>query len=193
MGIPATTTRRTAAVLGAAVLGLAAVATSLAGPASAQEYCVACTGPDAVYRCVIEQAVPTGMTLKLLCAGTMAREGNHGTCAIRGGTVFDCNGPIRRVDARRAANLLAKPDGARTGEPVAPALPPPRAVSPSGRPSGSPAAPPADTAAKPPEKERPASPPQTVEQLAKDVKRASGETLDKAGSAIGSTTRKAWD
>ena len=67
-------------------------------PVAAQEYCVACTGPDAVYRCVIEQANSTGMPLKMLCISTLARDGAHGTCAIRQGTVFDCNGPIRRID-----------------------------------------------------------------------------------------------
>jgi hypothetical protein len=75
--------------LGACVLGT---------PAEAQEYCVACTEPPAVYRCVIEGARPGGRhPLQMLCIVAMTKEGRHGACSVKGGTVFECNGPVKRV------------------------------------------------------------------------------------------------
>jgi len=63
-----------------------------------QEYCVACTEPSAVYRCVIDGARPGGQQpLQLLCAVAMAKEGPHASCGVRSGTVFDCDGPVKRV------------------------------------------------------------------------------------------------
>ncbi len=145
----------------------------------AQEYCVACNGPDAVYRCVIDQAVPQGMPLKMLCLGEMARQGGHATCAVRGGTVFDCNGPIRRIDAKAANQALAQPPPA-SAPPAASSSAPPAAVQPSLHPDQKPKPPPVD------------EPPKTVEELAKRVSKSSGENLNKAGSAISNSTAKAW-
>jgi hypothetical protein len=80
--------------------------------AGAQEYCVACTGPDALYRCVLDNAGP-GQTpsLQLFCLTSIARDGNHAQCAVkRGVTVFDCNGPVKRVSmaALEAAKATAQ-------------------------------------------------------------------------------------
>jgi hypothetical protein len=51
-----------------------------------------------MYRCIIDGAKPGGkQPLQMLCATAMAKEGGHGRCAIKGGTVFDCKGPVRRV------------------------------------------------------------------------------------------------
>jgi hypothetical protein len=66
-------------------------------PATAQEYCIACTQPTAVYRCVIEDARPGGQSLTRLCVTALTRDGGHGHCSVKGGTVFDCNGPVKRV------------------------------------------------------------------------------------------------
>ena len=78
----------------AAILGALASQTE----AEAQEFCVACTEPTAVYRCVIDGARPGGgQPLQMLCITAMAREGRHATCAIKRGTVFDCDGPVKRV------------------------------------------------------------------------------------------------
>jgi hypothetical protein len=78
----------------AALLGALASRTA----AEAQEFCVACTEPTAVYRCVIDGARPGGgQSLQMLCVTTMAREGKHATCGIKRGTVFDCDGPVKRV------------------------------------------------------------------------------------------------
>ena len=71
---------------------------SLVGQAEAQEYCVACSEPSAVYRCVIEGAQPRGgQSLQMLCVTTMAKQGGHATCSVKGGTVFECNGAVKRV------------------------------------------------------------------------------------------------
>jgi hypothetical protein len=66
--------------------------------AQAQEYCVACKEPPAVYRCVIEGARPGGpQPLQVLCVEAMTKQGRHVACGLKGGTVFDCDGPVRRV------------------------------------------------------------------------------------------------
>ena len=65
---------------------------------SAQEFCVACSGPTAVYRCVIGDARQAqGQPLQQFCTTTLARQGGHADCGIRKGTVFDCDGPIKRI------------------------------------------------------------------------------------------------
>jgi hypothetical protein len=81
-------------------LTLAIAVGALAGRAEAQEYCVACTEPSAVYRCVIDGARPGGgQSLQMLCVTSMAKEG-HATC----GTARDgvhCDGGKWRAYRRR--------------------------------------------------------------------------------------------
>ena len=63
----------------------AAVATTVMVPftAEAQEYCVACTGPDALYRCVIDGARPgVASSFQVLCISALAKEGPHASCAV---------------------------------------------------------------------------------------------------------------
>ena len=68
-------------------LALATAVGVLAGRAEAQEYCIACTEPAAVYRCVIDGARPGGgQSLQMLCITSMAKDGNHATCGIKRGT-----------------------------------------------------------------------------------------------------------
>lgn len=99
---------------------------AIAGGARAQEYCVACTEPSAQYRCVIENAQPGGATpLQTLCVTAMSKAGNHATCAIKRGTVFDCTGPVKRVPWVSAINDVGppappKPDPAKQSDPKAP-------------------------------------------------------------------------
>lgn len=93
-------------------------------PALAQEYCVACTEPNAIYRCVIENAQPGGaQPLQAQCIAALAKAGGHGQCAIKRGTVFDCTGPIKRV-----------PWTGTAGEPPAPLTKPKAAEVPAGDP-----------------------------------------------------------
>ncbi|MDX2203272.1 MAG: hypothetical protein NW223_11025 [Hyphomicrobiaceae bacterium] len=79
-----------------------------AGAAHAQEYCIACTDPGAVYRCVIDNAQPGGATpLQTLCIAAMTKAGKHASCAIKRGTVFDCTGPVKRVPWAPVAGEVA--------------------------------------------------------------------------------------
>lgn len=81
-----------AAALAGALIG------SAAWSASAQEYCVACVQPPATYRCVIGDArLAGGQPLQAFCTSTLARDGGHRGCQIKPGTVFDCDGPVKRV------------------------------------------------------------------------------------------------
>src|SRR5215470_19687770 len=78
------------------LLGLLVFA--LASAAGAQEFCVACSEPSALYRCVIDGAQPQGgQPLQMLGVTAMAKAGGHGTCTVKRGTVFDCDGPVKRV------------------------------------------------------------------------------------------------
>lgn len=77
---------------------LMALAVLAAGQAHGQEYCVACTDPPGLYRCVIEDARPGGsQSLQAFCTTAMAKQGRHGKCSVKGGTVFDCDGQVKRV------------------------------------------------------------------------------------------------
>jgi hypothetical protein len=92
------------------------------GVALAQEYCVACTQPNAVYRCVIEDARPGGQSLTRLCLTALTREGGHANCSVKGGTVFDCNGPVKRVPwAAQEPGRIAEPAAADPQSSQAPA------------------------------------------------------------------------
>lgn len=149
---------------------------ALVAYAEAQEYCVACTGPSAVYRCIIDGAKPGGkQPLQTLCVTAMTKEGQHTQCNVKGGTVFDCNGPVKRVPW---ANYNA-PGKSATPE--------------SPRPQTATAPPPSD----------PNQPPKTVEEMAK---RANQQTADQIrhtnenlkdnvesfGDKVGATTKKTW-
>ena len=80
-----------------AVLILGA-AFSVLARAEGQEYCVTCTEPSAVYRCIIEGAKPGGaQPLQMFCTTAMAKMGRHATCSVKGGTVFDCDGQVKRI------------------------------------------------------------------------------------------------
>lgn len=70
----------------------------MAGRVGAQEYCVACEGPPAIYRCIIENARPGGgVPLQTFCINSMTKLGSHARCGVKGGTVFDCDGQVKRV------------------------------------------------------------------------------------------------
>lgn len=170
--------------LGAISVAKLGIGLAMAAPATGafgQEYCVGCSGPDATYRCVIDKAVPSGMPLKMLCISVLARDGDHSTCAVRTGTVFECVGPIRRVDAATATVVKAvdpavsNSQTARTETTTAGGAPK-DAIAKSPRPLAAPAN----------------ATPQTVEELAKDMTKSSGDALGKAGDAIAGTTKKAW-
>src|SRR5215468_819878 len=110
------------------------------GPAAAQEFCVACSDPPGIYRCVIDGAQPRGgQSLQLLCVTAMAREGGHATCSVKRGTVFDCDGIVKRVPWT-ALEPLAQPEVSPSRDvPAAPAEPAkPSAAAPQGAAPGAP-------------------------------------------------------
>jgi hypothetical protein len=143
------------------------------GPAVAQEYCVSCTQPNAIYRCVIEDARPGGQSLTRLCLTALTREGGHAACSVKGGTVFDCNGPIKRVP------WTAQESG-RVAEPAA-SEQPANAAAAGGK---------SDAKGEP----------KTVLDMAKraneNLQKANDgvkEQAQSAGDAIGNASKKTWD
>jgi hypothetical protein len=145
-----------------------------AGPAGAQEYCVACSGPNAVYRCVIDGAKPGGPSLQMLCIATLAKEGGHATCGIKRGTVFECDGPVKRVPWA-ALDGAPRPNGAQASPPSALAPQPPRTEP--------------DAAAD----AEPEGQPQTIVDLAKRANEQTVEQMKKAGATVKDATKKTWD
>jgi hypothetical protein len=149
---------------------------ALVAQAEAQEFCVACTGPSAMYRCIIEGARPGGShPLQKLCTIAMAKEGPHAACNVKGGTVFDCTGPVKRV-AWAAYNAPAAKG----------------AIQETPKPQVAPA--PAND---------PDQPPRTVEEMAKRANQQTAEQLKKSnedvkekvesfGDKVGDTTKKTW-
>ena len=147
---------------------------SVAGEARAQEYCVSCSEPDALYRCVIEGAQPRGsQSLQMLCVTAMARAGGHATCGVKSGTVFQCDGAVKRIPWTAL-------DAARQPEPVQ-------------APPGAPPTPkPAPTVGAPVQP-APKAPPQTVLELAKRANEKTAEQMKKAGDTMKQATKKTWD
>ena len=159
------------------VTGLGLLVTLLIGAAEAQEYCVACSEPTGLYRCVIDGAQPRGgQSLQMLCVTAMAKEGGHATCSVKRGTVFDCDGAVKRIP------WAALETGPQPMTPQPPVAPPPK---------------PATVTAPTP---APDAPPQTMVDLAKQanektaeqVKKA-GESVKQAGESVKEATKKTWD
>jgi hypothetical protein len=93
---------------GAGAVGLVAIAAS--GGTHAQEYCVACTGPEMMYRCKIEDARPGGgQSLQAFCLRALQKDGGHANCTIQNGTVFDCKGPLKRIPYAAANEPIPAP------------------------------------------------------------------------------------
>lgn len=99
-------------------------------PASAQEICIACQGPQALYRCVIENSGPSpGVSYKVACISALAREGGHEACAVKAVTVLECDAPIKRVNVAGEAPVVTG-TGSAQALAVKPASPdePPKTV-----------------------------------------------------------------
>jgi hypothetical protein len=153
----------------AAILGGAFC--TLIGRAEAQEYCVACTQPNAVYRCIIEGAKPGGsQPLQMLCVTAMLKEGRHATCSPKGGTVFDCDGPVRKVQwAAYNASTLPPPKPETAKQPAKATDQPPKTVE--------------EMAKRANEK--------TVQDLGK-ANEAIKEQATSVGQNLGDATKKTW-
>src|SRR5215475_6936568 len=144
--------------------GLALLFALGAGSAEGQEFCVACSDPPGIYRCVIDGAQPRGgQSLQMLCVTAMAKEGGHATCSVKRGTVFDCDGAVKRIPWT-ALEPLSQPEVSTSREaPAAPATPAPDA------------------------------PPQTMVDLAKQANEKTVEQMKKAGESVKQATKKTWE
>lgn len=153
-------------------LAVGAAVGALIERVAAQEYCVACTEPAAVYRCVVDGARPGGsQPLQMLCATAMAKEGGHATCGVKGGTVFDCNGPVKRVPWA-AHNLAPKEPSVETkAAPVPPKDPnqPPQTVEEMAKQANQ----------------------KTVEQIKKTNENIK-QGVQSLGEKVGDATKKTW-
>jgi hypothetical protein len=146
-----------------------------AGSAAGQEFCVACSDPPGIYRCVIDGAQPRGgQSLQMLCVTAMAKEGGHATCSVRRGTVFDCDGTVKRVPWT-ALEPLPQPEVSQSRDvPAAPAEPTkPGAAAPPGP--------------------APGAPPETMVDLAKQANEKTVEQMKKAGESVKEATKKTWE
>lgn len=93
--------------------------------ASAQEYCISCTDPDTVYRCIIDDArAASGTPLQMLCVTQMAEAGKHAICSVKRVTVLECDGRVVRIampsTSDPAAPVAATPAPAPTAPKKAP-------------------------------------------------------------------------
>lgn len=153
--------------------------------ASSQEFCVACNGPDATYRCIVSGepvAATRGTPGKLLCIKELAQSGPHATCSVRrGGEDEPCLGELRTVMLPASPPLAAPLPGEQ----------PATFAGQDGAPAPAPYEPTIDTVPGAPVVEgaepAPEQSPETLEDLAK----ASGENLKKAGDAVGDTAKNA--
>ena len=128
---------------------------------------MSCEGPSAVYRCVLEGIGPEqAQPLKVVCVSTLARTYNHATCSVKGGTVFDCNGPVKHINAQ--GKVPAASDGSKP-DPVVLADPPKEPVTPDNE------------------------PPKTVEEMAKRMNKSTSEGVKKTGTAVGDAFKKTGD
>jgi hypothetical protein len=152
-------------------LVLAVLVAALMGQAQAQEYCVACTEPSAVYRCVIDGARPGGgQPLQMLCVTAMAREGKHATCGIKRGTVFECDGPVKRVPWSGAELPVETPGAAAADKQEPDPNQPPRTIAEMAK--------------------------RANEQSADQMKKTNDnvkESFKTTGEAIGNATKKSWN
>jgi hypothetical protein len=140
--------------------------------AEAQEYCVTCTTPPGLYRCIIEGAKPGGaQSLQMFCITTMARMGHHETCSVKGGTVFDCDGQVKRIPWSAQSEPRAA-SGKETAKPGAGAdanKQPPQTVEDMAR--------------------------RTNQKTAEQVKKANENTAEQTrtlGDKLGDATKKTW-
>ena len=157
----------------------------LAAQASAQDYCVTCTGPDAKYHCIIggdASVAARSSRGQMLCITQLAQSGGHASCSVSRTTTEPCEGRVRTV-----MFPAGEPGMPPVAETPPPAAPPPAAAPPPVAPGALP----------PPAAPQPA--PSTVGEIAKDsadgLKKAGDavtKTVETTGNAIGHAASKTW-
>lgn len=155
-------------------LGALLVLAGMILPALAQETCIQCDGPSALYRCVIQDSDKAGQfkgrgkAVEFLCVTELARLGRHERCRAARDFGNVCLGDQR----------ILSWSGARDGE---------------GEVVG---AGPADvekrpTAGNEPPRTLVEAARNTVEQ-SKTVAKKTGESIEQAGEAVGGAVKKTW-
>jgi hypothetical protein len=177
--------------------GAVALAVALcahAAAASAQEFCVICTAPDATYRCVIggDNAAARSSRGQLLCITELAQRGHHASCSAGRNTGGTCPGELRTVMFPPGEEPMAPPLADTPPMIPPPAIPGPyakqpvEAHAPDGAHPPEGAQPPAG--ATPAEAHPPDASPQTVEE---GLKKA-GKAVTDTGNAVGHVMKKTW-
>lgn len=169
--------------------------------AAAEEVCVACSGPGAIYRCQVDVG-NLGVSAKLVskfaqyaCAREMARQGRHESCSVQRESAGTCSGEVRVITA---ASLSAPAPAPATETASGPGSTPPAADQPPSETAAAPgkeqaaAAPGTGAASKPAPEEQKPGPPKTMAELVERAGKQSKKDLDKTGEAIGGTMKKTW-
>lgn len=195
---------------GTLAFALACVAALASGGSalSAAEYCVACSGPDARYRCSMDAAGLAGDTgAQLACIQDIARRAGHAACAVDRTPATSCEGTPWTVagfpgsNAGENAAIIPRVREASPGArqpPPAGGVPARGDLSPTAAPSDTVYRPqPAGPAATPPSAEPPRPAPKTAVPAEPGAPAAGGvptkrSALEKAGDAVGSVARKSW-
>lgn len=153
---------------------LAAAALGVAPSADAAEICVSCSGPEAIYRCTVDQSADVESyrhgkrILQFVCITELARQGGHQKCRAQR-TEGPCIGIERNVSLTAPLDAMAE-----------------RVESESPEPDGSDIAAPATATPQKP------GPPKTVEELARRTASTSKEQFEKTGDAVGGAMKKSW-
>lgn len=149
----------------------------------AEEYCVTCAAPSALYRCVIDgrpEGRGSAPQSQLLCIAELAKSGHHETCTVSKSAPYPCPGTVKVVAAppELPANTPAEkaPDEQGDTSSAAAAKPAESDVSVTEEPAAA------------PEKV-----PETVEELADQTVETTKKGLKKAGEAVGGTAQKAGE
>jgi hypothetical protein len=156
------------------------LATLIAGlsPAIAESYCVACYGPEAVYRCVVSGAPAGGAPdprNQVQCIKQIAKADGHARCSVERFSTAGCTGPERLISPAAAAVTITPVPGETAGAAAGP------------EPSPTHNAPAVEPAAKEDQ------PPKTVEEMAKTTVENTKRGLGDVGSSVKSTTKKAGE
>lgn len=156
------------------------------------EYCVTCAGPDATYRCEIA-GLPEGRpqtAAQIRCISDIAKAGAHKNCSISRTHSDPCNGPLHTITLERPPEApLQDPRTAQPREEIT--TPPGTMLSPTFVPPP----PPDDNSQRAAAPSPEADAPQQDEQgnPIGNAARAAGQSIDKAGQAVGTAARKSWD
>jgi len=160
--------------------------------ASAQEFCVSCSGPEASYRCLIggEASISARSSRgQFLCITELAKAGGHASCSATRGQATPCPGETRTV-----MFSLADPGGAQEGMAPAVEISPPPTTGAGLAPMELP--PPAmhqEPAAAPPPVTEHAPPAEEKPNAVEDLAGKTGKAVSDTGKAVGKAVKKSWD